>query len=107
VFFTRSLKKLSLHFSDFSTIFYAFYKIQQNGFTIWDKVLHRGPWNFLKHHKYATGSPKSPWKDLKPHNVALGGGAGAADRNSGEAGGALGRVGTRGGVQAHLGLVCD
>jgi hypothetical protein len=37
-------------------------------------------------------------------NVALGGGGGAADRNSGGVGGALGRVGARGGVQAHLGL---
>jgi hypothetical protein len=38
--------------------------------------------------------------------VALGGGSGAAPANSGEDGGALGRVGARGGVYAHLGLVC-
>jgi hypothetical protein len=42
-----------------------------------------------------------------PCNVALGGGGGATGRNSGEADGALGRVGARGGVQAHLGLACD
>jgi hypothetical protein len=40
-------------------------------------------------------------------NVTLGGGGGTAGRNSGEADGALGRVGVRGGVQPHLGLVCD
>jgi hypothetical protein len=34
VFFTRNPTKLGSHFSDFSSIFYAFYKIQQNGNTI-------------------------------------------------------------------------
>jgi hypothetical protein len=33
-FFTTNPTKLVLHFSDISTIFYEFYKNQQNGFTI-------------------------------------------------------------------------
>jgi hypothetical protein len=32
--FTTNPTKLVLHFSEFSTIFYGFYKNQQNGFTI-------------------------------------------------------------------------
>jgi hypothetical protein len=33
-FFTMNPKKLGFHFSDFSTIFYGFYKILQNSNTI-------------------------------------------------------------------------
>jgi hypothetical protein len=33
-FFTTNPTKLSLHFSDFSTILYGFYKNQLRGFTI-------------------------------------------------------------------------
>jgi hypothetical protein len=33
-FFTMNPTKLGLHFSGFSTIFHAIYKIPQNGFTI-------------------------------------------------------------------------
>jgi hypothetical protein len=33
-FMTKNPTKLSLHFSNFSTIFYGFYKIQQKHFTI-------------------------------------------------------------------------
>jgi hypothetical protein len=39
-FFTENPTKLSLHFSEFSTIFYAFYKFQQIGYTIEVAVLH-------------------------------------------------------------------
>jgi hypothetical protein len=35
--------KSSLHFSDFSVIFYAFSKFQHFGNTIEDSVFHRGP----------------------------------------------------------------
>jgi hypothetical protein len=35
-FSTTNTKKLSLHFSEFSTIFYAFYKFQKIGYTIED-----------------------------------------------------------------------
>jgi hypothetical protein len=37
--FTWNPTKLSLQFSDFSTIFYRFYKIEPKGFTIEDSVL--------------------------------------------------------------------
>jgi hypothetical protein len=36
--------KLSLHFSDFSVIFYAIYKKQQNSFTIGVVLLQERPW---------------------------------------------------------------
>jgi hypothetical protein len=45
VLFTSNPTKLSLHFSDFSTIFYAFYKFQQMEYTIEDVTLRRGPQN--------------------------------------------------------------
>jgi hypothetical protein len=41
--FHNESNKMSLHFSDFCTIFYGFYNIQQNGNTIEVVVLHRGP----------------------------------------------------------------
>jgi hypothetical protein len=55
VFFTKNPTKLSLHFSEFSTIFYAFYKFQQFANTIGDTVLRWGP-----------------WKEMGARNVALG-----------------------------------
>jgi hypothetical protein len=42
-FFTTNPKKLGLHFSDFSTIFYEVSNIQQFTTTIGDEVLHWGP----------------------------------------------------------------
>jgi hypothetical protein len=39
VFSTTNSTKLSLHFSEFSTIFYAFYKFQQLEDTIEDVIL--------------------------------------------------------------------
>jgi hypothetical protein len=41
--FHHKTKKLSLHFSDFSTIFYTIYKNQQNGYTIWESFLQQDP----------------------------------------------------------------
>jgi hypothetical protein len=38
--YTTNPTKFSLHFSEFSTIFYAFYKFQQIGYTIEVAVLH-------------------------------------------------------------------
>jgi hypothetical protein len=67
-FFTTNPKKLSLHFSKLSTIFYAIYKNQQNTCTIWDSLLHRGPWEVFQVHKYALGSHLGPWKDFRPRN---------------------------------------
>jgi hypothetical protein len=48
---------------------------------------------------------KTPRK-IDPCNATLGGGSGAASRNSSEVGGALGRVGARGGGHAHPQPVC-
>jgi hypothetical protein len=38
------LTKLVLHFSDFSTILYEFYKKQESYFTIGVTLLQEGPW---------------------------------------------------------------
>jgi hypothetical protein len=44
VFITTNPTKLVLHFSEFSTISYAFYKFQPKGYTIGDILLRGGPW---------------------------------------------------------------
>jgi hypothetical protein len=44
VFSTKTPRKLVLHFSEFSTIFYAIYKFLQKGYTIEDVSLRLGPW---------------------------------------------------------------
>jgi hypothetical protein len=41
--FTRSPTKLSLHFSEFSTIFYRFHKFQVKGFSIEEAVFATNP----------------------------------------------------------------
>jgi hypothetical protein len=43
VLLTRNLEKLSLQFSEFSTIFYRIYKIQQYDYTIEVTLLRQGP----------------------------------------------------------------
>jgi hypothetical protein len=43
-YFTINPKKLVLHFSDFSVIFYAIYKKQEINLTIGVHLLQRGPW---------------------------------------------------------------
>jgi hypothetical protein len=88
-FFTTKPTKLSLYFSVFSTIFYAFYKFQQIGYIIEVAVLHWGP-----------------WKDSALYNVALG-----HSRRRREAkfrrGSAEAQPGNSwGGARAHLGLIC-
>jgi hypothetical protein len=66
VFSTTNPTKLSLHFSEFSTYLYAFYKFQQMEYTIEDVTLRWGP-----------------WKEMGARNVALGHGRGRLP-NSGE-----------------------
>jgi hypothetical protein len=88
VFSTTNPTKLVLRFSEFSTIFYAFYKFQQNGYTIEDVALRRGP-----------------RKDLGPRNWVPRPTGRRARRKSGGSGGAPGRGKGRGGPQAHLGRV--
>jgi hypothetical protein len=85
VFSPTSPTKLVWHFSEFSTIFYAFYKFQQIGYTIEDVTLRRGP-----------------RKDLGPHNWVPRPTGWRARRKSG---GAPGRGKGQGGPQAHLGRV--
>jgi hypothetical protein len=72
--------KVILHFSEFSTIFYAIYKILQNINTIGDPLLHRGPWKGSGSYKYAPGLRLDPQKDSRSCNLVLGaaGGAGGA-----------------------------
>jgi hypothetical protein len=48
VFFTTNPRKLVLQFSEFSTIFYTFYKFLQICNTIEDVLLHRDPQKDLK-----------------------------------------------------------
>jgi hypothetical protein len=89
--------KIEFTFLCFSTIFYEFYKILQNSNSIWDSLLHRGPWNFPGIHRYAPGSRKTPWKEWEARNWVLG----ATSPESGEAGGAPGREGGGKGSGAH------
>jgi hypothetical protein len=51
--FTRNLTKLGLHFSEFSMIFYAFYKILQNSNTIQDSNFLAGPLELFRIHTNA------------------------------------------------------
>jgi hypothetical protein len=64
------------------------------------------PGIFLQVYNHALALHKTPRTRKVSCNVALAGGSGAALANSSDTGGALGRVGARGGVYAHLGLVC-
>jgi hypothetical protein len=88
VFFITNPTKLVLHFSKFSTIFYAFYKFLQKGYTIEDITLRLGP-----------------WKDSRPCNWVPRPTGRRARQKSGGSGGAPGRETTRGQVPAHLGWV--
>jgi hypothetical protein len=88
VFLTVNPTKSVLHFYEFSTIFYAFYKFLQKGYTIEDVSLRLGP-----------------WKDSGPHNWVPRSTGRRACRKSGGSGGALGRGTTRGRVHAHLGPI--
>jgi hypothetical protein len=88
VFSTTNPKKLSLNFSEFSTIFYAFYKFLQIGYTIEDVTLRLGP-----------------WKNLGPCNWVPRPSGRRARRKYSASGGAPGRETDRGGPHAHLGSI--
>jgi hypothetical protein len=85
VFSTTNPTKLVWHFSEISTIFYAFYKLQQKGYTIEDITLRLGP-----------------WKDSGSCNWVPRPTGRRARRNSD---GAPGRGTARGQVHVHLGWV--
>jgi hypothetical protein len=59
--------KICFAFFDFSMIFYAIYKNQPKGFTIWVDLLQQGP-----------------WKESESRNVVPGGRAAAVRPNSGQ-----------------------
>jgi hypothetical protein len=87
VFSTTSPTKLVWHFSEFSTMFYTFYKFLQKGYTIEDVSLRLGPWN-----------------DSGPRNWVPRPTGRQARRKSGGSGGAPGRGTARGRVP-HLGPI--
>jgi hypothetical protein len=55
LFFTTNPTKLVLQFSEFSTIFYTFYKFLQICNTIEDALLHRDPQKNLNRYNQALG----------------------------------------------------
>jgi hypothetical protein len=59
-FFTTNPTKLSLHFSEFSTIFYGIYKIQPKVKHYLRTNFHRGPWKFLQIHNHTLTLHKTP-----------------------------------------------
>jgi hypothetical protein len=63
---TSNPTKLVLHFSEFSSIFYAIYKNQQRHFTIEVSDFYQGPWTLRI----------GPQKNLNPCNWVLGLGSG-------------------------------
>jgi hypothetical protein len=88
VLFTTNPTNLSLHFSEFSTIFYAFYKFLQMEYTIEDVTLRRGP-----------------RKDLGPRNWVPRPTGRRARWKSGGSGGAPVRGTVQGRVHARLGSI--
>jgi hypothetical protein len=89
--FTTNPTKLSLHFSEFPTIFDAIYKILQNSNTIWDSLLHRGPWKGLGSYKYALNLWIRPHNEQRSRNVVLGAAAGAGGEIPASSGGGVDR----------------
>jgi hypothetical protein len=63
---------LDLYFSDFSMIFYAFYKNQPTSITIEDSNFHSGPWTVSIPYICTLGLQIGPQKDLRPCNWVLG-----------------------------------
>jgi hypothetical protein len=88
VFSSANPTKLVWHFSENSTIFYAFYKFKQKGYTIEDITLRLGP-----------------WKDSSSCNWVPRPTGGRARWKSSGSGSAPGRGTAQGQVQAHLGWV--
>jgi hypothetical protein len=63
---------LVLHFSDFSTIFYEFYKNQKNTYTICDSLFRPGPWNSLGFTQVLLLCTKTPGNIEEPAIGSLG-----------------------------------
>jgi hypothetical protein len=90
--------KLVLHFSDFSVIFYAIYKIQQKHLYYLRIVLQQGPWRFLFSYRNALALRISPREERGPRNAAPGRPAGAAPAKFRPGRRRAGRGRARGGV---------
>jgi hypothetical protein len=84
LFFTANPTKLVLHFSGFSTIFYAIYKNQQNALHYLRFVLQQGPWKVLNSYICALALQKDPQEDFSPRNRVPGRRPAAVRPNFGE-----------------------
>jgi hypothetical protein len=73
-FFTPNPTKLGLKFSNFSTIFYGFYKNQQQHFYYFRFAFAAGTLEFLDSYTDALTLRLSPWKEFSPRNVTPRGG---------------------------------
>jgi hypothetical protein len=91
-------RKLILHFSDFSVLLYAIYKIQQKHLYYLRIVLQQGPWRFLFSYRNALDLQISPRKERGPRNAAPGRPAGAAPAKFRPGRRRAGRGRARGGV---------
>jgi hypothetical protein len=67
-FFTTNPTKLSLHFSESSTIFYVFYKIRPKVKHYLRIKFHRGPWNFLAFTDIPSTLTIRPLQVLQSHH---------------------------------------
>jgi hypothetical protein len=83
LFFTTNPTKLSLKFSEFSTIFHAFYKFLQTRYTIEVIVLHRSPWKTFQIYTKPLVRVKLPGKSWPLAIGSLGIVADGAGPNSG------------------------
>jgi hypothetical protein len=86
------MRVFSLQFSEFSTNFYAFYKIQPKVKHYLRTIFHRGPWKFLQIHNHTLTSHKTPQKNHRPCNVVPGHRPPAVRPNSGELAAGTGRA---------------
>jgi hypothetical protein len=66
--FTTNPTKLSLHFYDFSMIFYTIYKNQTNALYYFRFVFAIGTPEVSDSHEYGPGLRKSPWKETGARN---------------------------------------
>jgi hypothetical protein len=103
VFFTTNPTKLVLQFSEFSTIFYTFYKFLQICNTIEDVLLRRDPYNFSKSHSYTPRLHKTPQIDLGACNATFGRGGRRSSGQFRRAGGTPRLASGRARLGAHLG----
>jgi hypothetical protein len=102
-FFTTNPTKLSSHFSEFATIFYAFYKFLQMECTIEDVTLRLGPWKETYSLRYAPGSRKTPRDFSEAFNLALGAARRRSLPDSGAVAAGVGGKKVGEPLEAHLG----